>query len=236
MKAVLKLAVLCAVGSGVLAACGGSGDAPPQTGTVVVADVSGSAEKTGLRDDAAAQFGNAVESMGAPGKVALLAFNNEVGSATCPPVTVTLNWSDNSTEVQDNRAKLAAQAPAAAGPYFDCAKASVKKDASDVFGGIAEAATLLKDVPGAKAMVIVSDGCSNSYKVNTCAKGVADSGWRAEKLASLPDSLKPSLSGVSITFVGLARGTNLQSAQVQGLRSLYTEYAEAAGATITFKD
>jgi hypothetical protein len=174
--------------------------------------------------------------MDAPGTVTLMAFNTEVGSSKCPPVTVTLNDSDNSTEVADTRKKLASEAPGAVGPYLDCVRASALKDGTDVFGGFAQAATLLSSSAAKKSIVFVTDGCSYGYGAGTCSKNVVDPKWRAKAIAGLPATLKPSLAGTDVTIVGLARGTHLRSDEVQGLRSFYEEYAKTIGANLTIED
>lgn len=219
----------------VLAGCGGGDEVPPATATVVVADVSGSAEKLGLRGDATTELVSAVHGMQAPAKVFLVAFNTEVGSSTCAPVTVDLQWSDVSTDVEDTKAAYATQAEAAAEPYFECARNSTTKDGTDVFGGVAAGYQLIKDAAGDRTMILVTDGC-HTYQFKTCAKKVANAEWRAQTLANLSDAMKPDLSGVQMTIEGLARGSHLQSAQVQGLRALYEEYAAMTGAELTLTD
>ena len=218
-----------------LTACGGDNTAEAkQNSTVVVADVSGSAEMQSLRDSARAQFVSAVKALQAPGSVTLFAFNTKVGSTPCDPVVAKLAASDNSTRIEDDRSKLVAQAPSAAAPYFDCVRKAVSLDGTDVFGGFAEAANLLKNATGTKAIVMVTDGCNNSFGLVSCSAEVADPAWRAEKLKALPESLKPNLAGISVTISDLARGADLQSDQVQGLRALYTEYGALTGASIQF--
>ncbi|MCL3836885.1 hypothetical protein [Aeromicrobium duanguangcaii] len=218
-----------------LGACGGGDDTPSASATAVVADVSGSAEKLGLREDATTELGAAVRAMSAPAKVFLIAFNTEVGSSVCSPVTVDLPWSDVSTDIEDTKASYEPQALAAADPYLECARTSVKKDGTDVFGGIAAGHQLIKAAPGTKKLVLVTDGC-HTYQFKTCVKQVADADWRAAKVAGLDDTMKPDLAGVDITIKGLARGSHLQSAQVQGLRAFYEEYAETTGAALTFSE
>lgn len=215
--------------------CGGE-TPPPKSAYVVLADVSGSGQRIGLVDEAKRLLGERVSQMRAPSRATFLAFNMQVGSSTCPPVKVDLAWSDNSTEVSDNRASYVEPAKAAIDPYVECALASYSGGGTDVFGGISEAASLMAGIPGEKEIDMVTDGCHSTKSLRTCTKQVANPKWRANVLKALPAALKPHLSGVALKMYGVARGSRLQSDQVQGLRSLYSEYAAAIGATVTFEN
>lgn len=215
---------------GATAACGGD-DAPPANATVVLADVSQSANKSALVESATSEFYSAVKSIAAPGTVTLYAFNTQVGSEDCKPLVANLKWDRNSTKIDDAKAALVAKAPAAVTKYYACVDEKMRAPGTDIFGGIAEAANRLKDVPGTKTIRLVSDGCNNSYDTDLCSMKVVDAAWRADRINALPDAMKPDLSGVTIDVTGLAKNADLNSAQVQGLKSFFTEYAEATHAT-----
>lgn len=217
-------------------ASGCSEGVPEENAYVVLADISKSTEKLGMLDDAKKVLGARVASMEAPSRATFLAFNMEVGSSTCPPVRIDLQWSDNSTEVRDNRESYVAPARAAIDPYVECSLASFSDTGTDVFGGIAQAASALDGVPGVRTIDVVTDGCHVTQTLRTCKKKVADAGWRAEAMASLADSLTPDLSGVLVTFHGVGRGSRLQSDANLGLKELYKEYATQTGATVAFED
>ncbi|MFI8774651.1 hypothetical protein ACIGKQ_21165 [Gordonia sp. NPDC062954] len=211
-----------------LTACGS--EEPAASGSVVLADVSESADATELQNNASNAFVAAVNDLDAPGKATLFAFNTQVGSSPCEPVVATLTWDENSTTVEDNKKELVAAAPSAVSPYFDCVEQNVDAPGTDIFGGIAEAANILASTPGDKTIVLVTDGCNNSYDTDTCSIQVVDQAWRTERLDALPSSMKPDLSGVTLEVVGLGRGADINSAQVQGLKSFFNEYAEVTNA------
>ncbi|MFT4187782.1 MAG: hypothetical protein QM621_04300 [Aeromicrobium sp.] len=222
-----------ALALGGLTACGG-GEAPPASGTVIAADVSGSAEEASMREEAKAAMQAAVEGMEAPETVSMLAFNYKVGTPTCEPLKVTLEWSSSSTSMKDAKESYIVPAVEAVEPYLDCAKESVEGDGTDVVGAIVESYQMLKDTPGDKSIVMVSDGCQ-TYLFELCSPSVSDPAWREQQLNALADSMKPDMSGVEIEFVGLARGADMQSTEVQGLRAFYEEFAALTGASVTFQ-
>lgn len=214
----------------VLNGCGGSEEGP-ESATAVVADVSGSADRSDLRKEAVSAFQSAVMDMSAPAKVKFLAFNMEVGSSVCPPLVASLPWSGSTTTDNDTKEAIAAQIPGNVASYIDCAKGSVDKGGSDVLGGIVAGHGLVADAPGAKRIVLVTDGCQR-YQFKTCSADVTNADWRAQTIEDLPESLRPDLSGVDLTIEGLARGTDLQAQEVQGLRDFYEEYAAVTGANL----
>ena len=214
--------------------CGGS-DEGPESATAVVADVSGSAERSDLRKQSVSAFQSAVLDMTAPAKVKFLAFNMEVGSSTCPPLVASLPWSGSTTTDNDTKEAIAAQIPGNVASYVDCAKGSVEKGGSDVVGGIVAGQGLVADAPGAKRIVLLTDGCQR-YRFKTCTADITDTDWRAQTIESLPESLKPDLTGIDLTIEGLARGTDLQGEEVQGLKDFYKEYAAATGANLTIAE
>ncbi len=231
LRTAVVVAAAAAVTLGGLTAC--SDDPPAANGTVVLADVSQSANKGELVDSATSEFLAAVRSANAPATVTLYAFNTQVGSEDCKPLVATVKWDRNSTNVDDEKAKLVAQAPAAVKKYYACVDEKMQAPGTDIFGGIAEAANLLKNVPGTRTIELVSDGCNNSYDTDLCSLSVVDAGWRAERIKALPDSMKPDLSGITLNVSGLAKNADLNSAQVQGLKSFFSEYAEVTHAEYT---
>ncbi|MFC0316044.1 hypothetical protein ACFQNE_11510 [Gordonia phosphorivorans] len=197
----------------------------------MLADASASAEQSEMKNKAAEEFASAVGRLTAPGKVTLMAFNTQVGSSPCEPVVASLPWDPNSTTVDDKKKELVAQAPAAVAPYFECVETHTSVQGTDIIGGIAEAADVLRSTPGDKAISLVTDGCNNSYGANTCAIEVTDPAWRSARIEALPTEMKPDLTGVTLTITGLGRGADINSAQVQGLKAFFREYAEATHAT-----
>lgn len=226
---VIAAVVMAALGG--LTAC--SDDPPAANATVVLADVSQSANKGELVDSATSEFYSAVKSASAPATVTLYAFNTQVGSEDCRPLVATVKWDRNSTNVDDEKTKLVSQAPAAVKKYYSCVDETMRAPGTDIFGGIAEASNLLKGVSGTRTIELVSDGCNNSYDTDLCGIHVVDASWRDARIKALPDSMKPDLSGITLNVSGLAKNADLNSAQVQGLKAFFSEYAEVTHAEYT---
>jgi len=220
-----------------LAACGNTEKAPASA-WVIVGDASMSTNATHIVDDAEAQFSQRIANMPAPSSVTFMIFNTDVGSSTCPPLTVTLESGDNSTAIDDTRQGYAAQAKAKADEYVKCALGN--QHGTDIFGGIANAETILAKAPGAKAIDLFTDGCNaatyGGLKIRTCGKNVIDPKWRKKTLAALPAEYKPDLTGVTVTMTGIARGSKMDSQQVLALREFWQEYAALTHASITLNN
>lgn len=235
MKNLMRNVVTILLAGMTLSACGGDG-APAASGSVVVADVSKSTAVIGLRDEAKAVLADRVQEMEAPSSVTFLAFNMQVGSSACPPVQVELEWDDNSTRLQDTRDGYVQPAVDALDPYIQCALDSFGEGGTDVFGAISAGASSLEGLAGSRTLDVVTDGCHTAKKLRTCVNSVADAEYRAELLDQLPAVWKPDLSGVKVTFHGVGRGSDLESDAILGLKALYEEYGEEAGATVEFED
>lgn len=220
--------------AGSLTACGNT-ETAPASAWVVVGDASLSTDATHLIDEAEAHFAKRISNMPAPSSVTFMIFNTDVGSATCPPLTVTLETGKNSTLIDDTRKGYAAQATNKANEYVECALGNQR--GTDIFGGIANAADLVKDAPGSKEIDLFTDGCNaatyGTLKIATCGQKVTDPEWRKKTLAELPDEFKPDLSGVTLTMTGIARGSKINSQRVLSLKQFWQEYANLVHATIT---
>lgn len=217
-----------------LAACGDE-EEPLESAHVVVADASGSANKVELSTEARDLFALRITEMEAPSTVTFMIFNTDVGSQACPPLAVSLATSDNSTAIDDTLAGYAAQAPAKAEEYVTCALGSTK--GTDIFSGVANAATLLEGVEGERSIDLVTDGCNTTdlgeLMARTCRSDITDPQWRERVLEALPPELSPDLTGISLTLTGLGRGAGIPGERVLSLREFWTRYAERLGATIT---
>lgn len=229
LKAVAA-ALVAVLGLTTLTGC--SDEVRPESDTVVAVDLTKSFERADRDLYVRQQVDDALKRMTGSGTVAVLGFSSEVGTSNCVAPTAKITWAGNTEKYEMAKRSASSQLLKALPDYFTCADASVQaKRSSDILGAIAEARSMLAGSLDAKTIAMVTDGCQNTYKIKTCKnESMLDPRWRAESLASLPEALRPDLSGVDVVLQGVAVNSGMQQTGVDALKAFYREFATLTSA------
>lgn len=216
-----------------LALIGGCSDeVRPEAHSVIAVDLTKSFAQADRDLYVKQQVTDALGRMSGSGTVAVLGFSSEVGTSNCVAPTATLTWAGNTEKYETAKKAASTQLLAALPDYFSCAEASVQaKKSSDVLGALAQAQAMLAGRPDSRAIVMISDGCQNTYKIKTCMNDkMLDPDWRAQSLSGLPGALRPDLSGTDLIMQGVAVNSGMQQTGVDALKSFYREFSKLTSA------
>lgn len=172
-------------------------------------------------------------------RITVVGFNNRPGTACTPLVFDYVNAS--SGEEEDQMDTMQAGLPDAFAGYQACltgAYGSNGTKGSEIFGaiptGIIAAQASTYPLTG---ITVVTDGCAVGEGIRTCdPEQMQQDGFPQQVIDALPESLKPDLSGISLTVVGLGAGKHLNADQIDILRDIWRIYAQATHAAgVTFQ-
>jgi hypothetical protein len=228
-------AALAAAAIAVLMVTSGCGSEDRQEQhTVIAVDLTGSFSDAEVDTFLNQRVDAATKALNGTGSVSVFGFKSKVGTSKCIPPEATVTWDGNTTKFNDQIRVASAQLKAAAADHLECVRKenADKKRSSDILGAMAQSRAMIGDSPGERKVVIISDGCQTTYDIRTCknTKIVKDA-YRASILKSLPKSLTPDFTGVSLAFAGLAVNSEMDQTGVTALKSFYQEYGKLVGAS-----